>query len=215
MPITSDRLTQPWQSFQPWELSYHIWLLEYMILSTSFLHNPYGDCPSTCSASSQKGAASIFTISFNPHLSVPPFLCSFIHRDQGSHLKQTPHSTSTQVLATLIFAPPLCLSLPLTGLLDVMAKADPSLPSASQLQDAPAYSHTAHFLPHLGFSTSHWPRQERINSWLYIVRCTNFSYIVWVSSRWEKRTLSIAPCYLGSTFRLASEKVVLPKRQQF
>lgn len=121
----------------------------------SFLHNPYGDSPSTRSASSQRGAAGIFIISSGPRLSVPPFLCSFIHTVQASHLKQTPHSTSTQVLVTLIFAPPLCLALPLTGLLDVMAEADPSLPSACQPQDAPAHSHMAHFLPHLGFSTSH------------------------------------------------------------
>lgn len=214
-PITSDRLTQPWQSLQPWELSYHIWLLEYMTLSMSFLHNPYGDCPSTCSASSQRGAASIFTTSSNPCLSVPPFPCSFIHTPQASHLNQTPHCTSTQVLVTFIFAPPLWLALPLTGLLDVTAEADPPLPSASQLQDAPAHSHTAHFFPHLGFSSSHWPWQERIKSWLYIVRRSNISHIIWVGSRWEKRTLSIAPCCVGNTFRLASEKVALLKCQQF
>lgn len=83
-----------------------------MTLSMSFLHDPYGDCPSTCSASSQRGAASTFTISCNLHVSVPPFPCSFIHTAQAFYLKQTPHSTSTQLLATFIFAPSLCLTLP-------------------------------------------------------------------------------------------------------
>lgn len=154
MPITSDRLTYTWQSFQPWELPYHIWLLEYMTFFASFLHNPCGDFPITHSASSQRGAASIFTISSKLRLSVPPFPHSFVHIAQASHLKQTPHCTSTQVLVSL------CLALPLTGLLDVMAEADPSLSSSSQLLDAPAHSHTAYFLPHLGFSSSHLGKTE-------------------------------------------------------
>ena len=181
-----------------------------MTLSTSFMHNSYGDCPSAHFASSQRGAASIFTISSNPRLLVPPFPWSFIHAAQASHSKKTPHSTSSQILVTYFCT----TSLPCTPT-DRLAGHDPSLPSASQLQDPAAHTHTAHFLPRLGFSTSPWPWQERIKSWLYIVRRSFISHIIWVGSRWEKRTLSIAPFWVGSTLRLASEKVTLPKHQPF
>lgn len=128
-----------------------------------------------------KQSCNIFTVSSNPPLSVPPFPCSFIHTAQASHPKQTPHSTSTQALAA--FSLHHLLALPPRGL----QEADPPLPSASQLQDAPPHSHTPHF--HLGFSTSHSPGQERTKPWLNIAKHPSGSCIARVGSEWELRTL--------------------------
>lgn len=71
-----------------------------MTLPTSFLPSLFGDCPRTHSASSQREAANIFTISsgiFQSHLSPQ------LHLAQTFHLKQNPQSTSTRVLTTLLF----------------------------------------------------------------------------------------------------------------
>lgn len=208
MPITSDRLTYTWQSCQPWELPYHIRPLEYMTLSASFLHNPYGDFPITHSASSQRGAASIFIISSNPTSFSPTF---------PPQLHSYSSSFSFKANTPLHLRTSISISLPCTPTGRFAGCDGWSWPTSFRF--LPVSGHTIS-LPHGSFPPTSWfqlfpPWQDRTKSLLYIVRRSNISHIIWVGSRWEKRTLSIAPCWVGSAFRPVSENVGLPKYQQF
>lgn len=97
--ITSEILTKLWESFQAWELFYHIWLAEFVTLFYVIPARPVWSWSQRAPCQLTKRSCNVFTVSSNPPPSVPPSPCSFIHTDRASHPKQMPHSTSTRALA--------------------------------------------------------------------------------------------------------------------